>query len=145
MSCYELENMSWTDYRDLITQKKPPILVPVGSIEQHGPHLPLATDSLIPAAICREVAARTGAVVAATLSYGARSTPRSGGGQHFCGTTSLDASTLIRQVRDLVREFARHGVGRLAFIGTWRIRGCSTKRASWPFGMPRRKAISRRR
>lgn len=116
MSCYELETMSWTDYRDLITKKKPPILVPVGSIEQHGPHLPLATDSLIPAAICREVASRTGAVVAATLSYGARSTPRSGGGQHFCGTTSLDASTLIQQIRDLVREFARHGVTGLAFV-----------------------------
>lgn len=116
MSCYELETLSWTEYRDLLRDRDPPVLVPVGSIEQHGPHLPLATDSLIPAAICREVASRTEAVLAATLSYGARSTPRSGGGQHFCGTTSLDASTLIQQVRDLVREFARHGVTGLVFV-----------------------------
>ncbi len=80
-------------------------MVPVGSVEQHGPHLPLTTGSLIPTAICERCAQRSDAPVVPTLNYGSRSIPRSGGGEHFCGTTSVDASTLIAQIRDLVREF----------------------------------------
>jgi Uncharacterized protein, putative amidase len=116
MSMHHIDNMTWVEYRDLVSASGKPLLVPVGSIEQHGPHLPLATDALIPEAVCEAVAKLTGAVVGASLTYGSRSTPRSGGGQHFCGTTSLDASTLIAQVRDLVREFSRHRVKGVAFI-----------------------------
>ena len=38
------------------------VILPLGSIEQHGPHLPLATDCLIPEAIVRAAAARTGEI-----------------------------------------------------------------------------------
>ena len=44
------------------------------------------------------------------LAYGYKSQPKCGGGQHFPGTTSLDAKTLAQIVRDIVREFGRHGV-----------------------------------
>ncbi len=111
-----LQAMSWIKYRDRITHDDPVILVPVGSIEQHGPHLPLATDWLIPTGVCEHVARATNALVAPPIAYGARSTPRCGGGQHFCGTTSVDGFTLVTQLRDLVREFGRHGVRKLAFI-----------------------------
>ncbi len=111
MSC-----LSWTDYRDRLTRDDPAVLIPVGSLEQHGPHLPLATDSLIPTAIAERVAAKCGCLVAPTLTYGAKSVPRCGGGQHFCGTTSLDATTIIAEVKDVVRELARHGVSRVAFV-----------------------------
>ncbi|TIR98891.1 MAG: creatininase [Mesorhizobium sp.] len=113
---FRIANMNWMSYRDRISRTESVVLVPIGSVEQHGPHLPLATDSLIPTAICEHCARHSGALVAPTLSYGARSTPRCGGGQHFCGTTSIDASTLIIQIRDLVREFTRHGVKNLAFV-----------------------------
>ena len=113
---FRIATMNWMAYQKQIAEADPVIMVPVGSVEQHGPHLPLATDSLIPTAICEHCAQRSDALVAPTLSYGSRSTPRSGGGQHFCGTTSIDASTLIAQIRDLVREFTRHGVKKLAFV-----------------------------
>ena len=45
----------------------PTLLVPVGATEQHGPHLPLGTDSAIAAAVC----ARTGLPVAPAVAYGA--------------------------------------------------------------------------
>ena len=112
----DMSRMSWTDYAKAIDSRDPVILVPVGSIEQHGPHLPLATDCLIPEAIVRAAAMRTGALIAPTLTYGYKSVPRCGGGQHFCGTTSLDASTLIAQIKDIVREFARHRITKVAFI-----------------------------
>lgn len=112
----DMASMSWTKYRDRLKTDNPVIMIPVGSIEQHGPHLPLATDTLIPTAICRHCAGMSNAIVAPALTYGSRSQPRCGGGQHFCGTTSVDASTLVIQMRDLVRDFIRHGVKKLAFV-----------------------------
>jgi creatinine amidohydrolase len=108
--------MSWVQFRDKVAGSNPVVLIPVGSVEQHGPHLPLSTDSLIPTAICETCARDVDALVAPTLSYGYKSMPRSGGGQHFCGTTSLDASTLIAQIKDIVRDLTRHGVRKLAFV-----------------------------
>jgi len=93
-----------------------PVFLPVGALEQHGPHLPLGTDALLATAIAAGAAAVVGGIVAPALSYGYKSQPKCGGGQHFCGTTSLDAATLIGQVRDSIREFVRHGVERLVLV-----------------------------
>ncbi len=59
---------------------------------------------------------RVGGLVAPPLEYGYKSQPKSGGGNHFPGTTSLDAETLIEMTRDVIREFARHGVRQLAIV-----------------------------
>jgi creatinine amidohydrolase len=125
-----IANLPWTRYRERLRADGPVVLVPVGALEQHGPHLPLATDCMIPEAVCAHCARAGNALVAPTLGYGYKSMPRCGGGQHFCGTTSLDAATLIAQVKDLVREFSRHGVKKLAFVvghmeNTWFVaEGC---------------------
>ena len=46
-------------------------LVPVGATEQHGPHLPTATDTIIASALCDQVSARTGALVLPAIPVGA--------------------------------------------------------------------------
>src|ERR1700728_3117282 len=112
----QMNQLSWPQYRRLVGAGKTPVFLPVGALEQHGPHLPLGTDALLASAIATGVAAQVGGVVAPALSYGYKSQPKCGGGQHFCGTTSLDAATLIGQVRDTVREFVRHGVERLVLV-----------------------------
>lgn len=112
----QMNRMSWQQYREQITASKAPVFLPVGALEQHGPHLPLGTDALLAAAIATGVATEAKGIVAPTLSYGYKSQPKCGGGQHFCGTTSLDATTLIGQVRDTIREFVRHGVERLVLV-----------------------------
>jgi creatinine amidohydrolase len=111
-----MSELSWVDYRARIEAAHPPILLPVGALEQHGPHLPLGTDGLLSSAVAADAARRVGGLVAPTLSYGYKSQPKCGGGQHFCGTTSVDAATLIGSVRDAVREFARHGVTKLVIV-----------------------------
>jgi creatinine amidohydrolase/Fe(II)-dependent formamide hydrolase-like protein len=116
MSTVWMNELSWVDYQARMANDKPPILLPVGALEQHGPHLPLGTDGLLSAAVAADAAARVGGLVAPTLSYGYKSQPKCGGGQHFCGTTSVDAATLIGSVRDAVREFARHGVTKLVIL-----------------------------
>ena len=107
--------MTWRDYVAKV-EAGAPVLLPVGSLEQHGFHMPLSVDTLIPMALATEAARRVGAIVAPPIAYGYKSQPKSGGGQHFVGTTSLDGGTLTALVRDVLRELARHGCRRIALI-----------------------------
>lgn len=111
-----MDHLSWLDYERRVQAPDATVLLPVGALEQHGPHLPLGTDAMLATAVAADVARRTGALVAPPISYGYKSQIKCGGGQHFCGTTSVDAATLAGQVRDAVREFARHGLRRLAIV-----------------------------
>ena len=58
------------EFRKLIKSKKPTIIIPVGSIEQHGAHLPISTDSDIVTEIASRLAKKCGFVVFPTISYG---------------------------------------------------------------------------
>ena len=58
------------EFRKLIKSKKPTIIIPVGSIEQHGAHLPISTDSEIVTEIASRLAKKCGFVVFPTISYG---------------------------------------------------------------------------
>jgi creatinine amidohydrolase len=91
------------------------VLVPLGSTEQHGPHLPFDTDAVIAAAVARGVAERLRAasvdvVVAPALPYGA-----SGEHQDFPGTTSIGEEALGLVVVELARSL-RAWAPRVVFV-----------------------------
>lgn len=111
-----MNHLTWPEYQGRVRDQKSPVFLPVGALEQHGPHLPLGTDAILSAAVANGAAKQSEGIVAPALAYGYKSQPKCGGGQHFCGTTSLDAQTLIHSVRDTVREFARHGVEKLVIV-----------------------------
>ncbi len=111
-----MDRMSWMAYRDRVQQDNPVLFLPCGATEQHGPHLPLGTDALLATAVAADVARRLDGIVAPALSYGYKSQPKCGGGQHFPGTTSLDAASLIQMARDVIRGLARHDVQRLVVV-----------------------------
>ena len=58
------------EFRKLIKSKKPTIIIPVGSVEQHGAHLPITTDSDIVTEIASRLAKKCGFIVFPTISYG---------------------------------------------------------------------------
>ena len=58
------------EFRKSIKSKKPTIIIPVGSIEQHGAHLPISTDSDIVTEIASRLAKKCGFIVLPTISYG---------------------------------------------------------------------------
>ena len=58
------------EFRKLIKSKKPTVIIPVGSIEQHGAHLPVSTDSDIVTEIASRLAKKCGFIVLPTISYG---------------------------------------------------------------------------
>ncbi|BBP65125.1 creatininase [Pseudomonas sp. Cab53] len=115
MNNVRMDNLSWVEYERRV-QSGAVVFLPIGATEQHGPHLPLGTDALLASAISEDVAREIHGIVAPALAYGYKSQPKCGGGQHFCGTTSVDGATLIAMVRDAVREFHRHGVKRLVLV-----------------------------
>lgn len=78
------------------------VLVPVGSLEQHGPHLPLDTDTVIATAVARAAATRLRdreVWVAPAIGYGS-----SGEHQSFAGTVSIGTEVLRLTIVELVRS-----------------------------------------
>lgn len=108
--------MTWKEYTDRLEDGRTIVLLPVGALEQHGHHMSMNVDVLLPTAICARVAGETGALVAPALQYGYKSQQKSGGGNHYPGTTSLDGATVTGTVRDIIRELARHGVRQLGVL-----------------------------
>lgn len=110
-----MAELSWPEFEARM-RAKAPIFIPVGATEQHGPHLPLNVDVILPTGVCERVARNVGGLVAPTIPFGYKSQPRSGGGQAFPGTTSLDAHTLALVLRDIIRDLGLHGMKRLVVV-----------------------------
>ncbi len=108
--------ITWKEYEARVRTDNPVVLLPVGSLEQHGHHMSMNVDVLLPTAVCQRVAEKAGALVAPAIQYGYKSQQKSGGGNHYPGTTSLDGATLSHTIRDVIRELARHGIRRLAIM-----------------------------
>ena len=89
----------------------PLLVVPVGSVEQHGPHLPLDTDTRIAAAVAHGLVTRTpGAILGPAVAYGA-----SGEHEGFAGTVSIGGDALRLLIVELGRSACRWA-GRLLLV-----------------------------
>jgi creatinine amidohydrolase len=108
--------LAWPEYDRLVKDGKTMVLLPIGALEQHGHHMSMNPDVLLPTAMAESVARSIGALVAPPIAYGYKSQQKSGGGNHMPGTTSLDGLTLTSTLKDVLKEFARHGVRKVAMI-----------------------------
>lgn len=87
------------------------VIVPVGAVEQHGPHGPLLTDVLIPQEIARRIAPTIGALVAPPVNY-ALSYPHVG----FPGMMHIRIPTFMALIEDLCVSFASSGFRKIVFL-----------------------------
>jgi creatinine amidohydrolase len=110
-----MQEITWDDFK-AFTERKGVVVVPVGSTEQHGLHLPLGVDAIIPYEIATKLAEKADVVVAPQIAWGYKPQPGSSGGADFPGTCSLDGITLIGLVRDFVRDLIRHGTRKLIIL-----------------------------
>ena len=91
-----------------------PIVIPIGATEQHGRHLPVCTDWVLPERIIAEASRIRDLIVGPFIPFGYRSRPGSGGGQHFPGTVSLRATTFMSLLEDVLCELKRTGFRNIA-------------------------------
>lgn len=87
------------------------VILPVGSIEKHGSHLPLGSDLIQPLHVLKEVCEKTGAVLAPPIPYGVITTTR-----HYPGGIGISFDSLRSFTRDILRDLVRSGVHRVMIL-----------------------------
>lgn len=106
-----LETLTWPELGAALAAGRTTAVLPLGSTEQHGPHLPFATDTWVAEALAARFAARVPeAVCLPVLALGCASEHMA-----FPGTLSLEPATLEAVVADLLVSLRRHGFER-AFV-----------------------------
>jgi creatinine amidohydrolase len=88
----------------------------MGSMEQHGPHLPLGTDVHTAQGLAHRVAERRRAMIAPPIFYSARSRPKSGVGRSFVGSIGMPTATLTATMRAVFSESFWQGITRIVLI-----------------------------
>ena len=101
---------TWPELGEYVAEESVAI-VPLGSTEQHGPHLPLATDHLIAEALATAAAEETGAVRTPTVNVGVSPHHR-----QFNGTMWVDAPEFRDYVESFTRHLTYHGIDRVVYV-----------------------------
>jgi creatinine amidohydrolase len=108
---YALDALSWPEAGRVLARDSR-LLFPVGALEQHGPHLPLGTNTILAEAVARRVSQQLCILRAPTFAYGVTA----GGNGHYPGTSTLRRKTLHRAVNELLAAWEDHGVSEIVVI-----------------------------
>ena len=105
-----IADQTWPELGDYVAAESLAV-VPLGSTEQHGPHLPLSTDHLIAESLARAATERTGHLCTPTVNVGVSPHHR-----QFHGTMWVDPPQFRDYVESLTRNLAYHGIDRVVFV-----------------------------
>jgi creatinine amidohydrolase len=116
----ELAHLAYPDVEALLEDKRPTVLLlPLGATEPHGPHAPLATDTLISLGVCERAAKRleadrdVRALVLPPLPYGITRY-----GAAFPGGVSIGEATLRALVVEIAESLAAQGFRRIVLVNS---------------------------
>ena len=110
MKVMDINELYDPEFRKLIKSKKPTVIIPVGSIEQHGAHLPISTDSDIVTEIASRLAKKCGFIVFPTISYGVS-------WEHEpLFNTSLKANNLRKILDDVILSLRKNHIKKIFIL-----------------------------
>jgi len=107
-----IPEMTWTEIREVLPKVRVAV-IPTGSTEQHGPHLPLQSDTAFCLYLCRRAAEQ---VYPTTLVTPPVATGISSHHMKFPGTLTLRPETFIEVLYDIAESLKHHGIRKLAII-----------------------------
>ena len=107
-----LPHMTWPEVRDLLTRSDI-VIIPVPSIEQHGPQTPTGTDYFIGVEQAKLIAQRTDVLVAPVLMAG-----QSPYHMEFPGTITLSSTTIQQVYFEAAQSLIHHGFRRFLFLNS---------------------------
>jgi creatinine amidohydrolase len=107
---YFLERLTWPQAKAAF-EKTSVVVFPLGSNEQHGPHLPTGTDWLVARELARRVGERANVIVTPTLPIGFAK-------YHtvFPGTLAISEDTLTRMLIEICEDLIKYGVTHILFV-----------------------------
>lgn len=108
-----MEEMTWTEFKEAMNEADT-ALIPAGSVEEEGPHLPMAVDSIVALEVARRVSEVTEGTIVAPLFNITYSAWHGA----FAGTLSPTMPTLMQVMGEICRNLCRHGFKRLFFINS---------------------------
>lgn len=107
----KLAELTWPTVAQAVAAGVTTVILPLGATEQHGPHLPLGTDTQRAVALAERLAEQLPVLIAPVIPIGC-SDEHSG----FAGLLSLDAETLAAVIVDCARRMAAWGIQRLVVL-----------------------------
>ncbi len=115
MQTWHLAELSWVDVRKYLA-KSDTIIVPVGSIENNRPHLPLATDGIAALGVAEALAQKTQTLVAPVVPWGLSAVLMG-----FPGTITLRYHLVAETVKDICLSLGQHGFRRFLLVSPHRL------------------------
>lgn len=111
-----LQEMTWEEIQQLIVDCQGTIILPIGSTEQHGPHLPVGTDTMAAITLAEAASEQTGVAVAPPLWFGWSP-------HHMVlpGTITIRPEILVELVVDVVSSLHQHGFRNFILLNGHRI------------------------
>jgi creatinine amidohydrolase len=102
---WALSALPWPDVEEILA-RDPRLIIPIGALIQHGPHLPLGSNTLLVESVAREVSNASGVLLAPTFHFGVRGPEL----ERYSGSAGLQRKTLHRALNELLAEWEDHGV-----------------------------------
>lgn len=114
-SSLALDELSWIDAAAHLA-REPRLIIPVGALEQHGPHLPLGSNVLIARRVALDLSSQFGVLRAPTMYYGVNVQSD----REYAGTASLRQKTLHRALNELLAAWEEHSVSEFIIVSAHR-------------------------
>lgn len=111
---YNLADLCYPDIQEYLKEKDV-VLIPMASIEQHGPHLPLCTDTVTAEEVSKRAGEKAQVLYTPCVWMGYSPQHMRGPGQGF-GTITVRAETLTNVLYDVARSLIHHGFNRIIFV-----------------------------
>ncbi|RSN75925.1 MAG: hypothetical protein DSO07_10630 [Thermoproteota archaeon] len=106
----EIWLMSWREFQEA-AEETDIVILPVGVLEAHGPHLPLGTDFIVPQHLAELLASKLNALIAPAVPYGVVHSLLG-----YPGSISIGKDTLKNLIKDLIKGLASNGLDKVIIL-----------------------------